>query len=186
MAKSMLEKFGLGALPRRRVIAALGLVALAGIGPLAQAQGLEPAKGRVLLTVTGAIARGNVAEGVRRHEFDAEALDALPVHVVRTGTPWHKGVIAFSGPLLADVLAQVAASGTTLQMTALNDYQIRMPIAEVLPFQPILARRADGAVLSVRDKGPLFMIFPYDEQPQTRNDLFFSRSIWQLKAIEVR
>ena len=182
----------LGALTRRNAVQVLAGQMLAGlIGSatgtgLARADSHDPPKGRVLLSVSGAISRTHAADGVRRYDFDAEMIDALPVRVVRTRTPWHKGVITFSGPLLADVLAQVGASGPMLQMTALNDYQVRMPVSEVLPHEPILARRVDGSMLSVRDKGPLFMIFPFDDMPQTRNDLFYSRSIWQLKAIEVR
>ena len=187
-----IQKQQTGALTRRQTLQALagpvlvGLIGvLAGARP-ARADNQDPARARVLLSVTGAISRTNAADGTRRYDFDTEMFDALPTRTVRTGTPWHQGTLAFSGPLLADVLAHVGASGSTLQMTALNDYQVRMPANEVLPHQPILARRVDGAVLSVRDKGPLFLIFPFDDLPQTRNDLFYSRSIWQLKAIEVR
>ncbi len=146
----------------------------------------EAPRGRVLLTVSGAVSRPNVAEGPRRHQFDAEMIDALPVQTVRTRTPWHQGVMVFTGPLLADVLRQAGATGPIAQMTALNDYQVRMPLDEVLPYRPILARRANGEILAVRDKGPLFLIFPYDDLAEVRNDLFHSRSIWQLKEIEIR
>ncbi len=143
-------------------------------------------KGRVLLTISGTVTKPNVAEVPPRYQFDADMLDALPVQTVRTRTPWHRDVVVFTGPLLADVLAQAGASGQFALMTALNDYQVRMPLAEVLPVRPILARRADGAVLGVRDKGPLFLIFPFDDRQDLRNDLYYSRSIWQLKEIDVR
>ena len=143
-------------------------------------------RGRVVLTVSGAVSRPNVDGSPPRHQFDAEMIDALPVHTVHTRTPWHQGRVAFTGPLLADVLAQAGATGRTVQMTALNDYQVRMPLDEVLPYRPILARRADGVVLAVREKGPLFLMFPFDELPDARNDLYYSRAIWQLKEIEVR
>ncbi|MGY0195204.1 hypothetical protein ACWA7J_09020 [Leptothrix sp. BB-4] len=175
-----------GALTRRQMsrwMVASPLVALFGAAP---AQAMEAPRGRVLLSVSGAISRGNAGDGARRFEFDADMLDALPTRVIRTRTPWHKGVVSFSGPALSEVLTRAGASGQMLQMTALNDYQVRMPAGEVLVHDPILARRADGSVLSVRDKGPLFLIFPFDEDERTRNDTFYARSIWQLKAIEVR
>lgn len=186
------KKQPIEALTRRQAVQALADRALLGlsgtmalVGP-ASADHHEQPKGRVLLSVSGAIGRTNAADGTRRYDFDAEMIDALPVRSIRTGTPWHQGTFTFTGPLLADVLVQAGAGGSTLQMTALNDYQVRMPASEVLPHQPILARRADGAVLSVRDKGPLFLIFPFDDNPQMRTDTYYSRSIWQLKAIDVR
>lgn len=167
----------------------INLLAASGVQAQAQTQTQtqpEAPRGRVLLTVSGAVSRPNVAEGPRRHQFDAEMIDALPVQTVRTRTPWHQGVMVFTGPLLADVLRQAGATGPIAQMTALNDYQVRMPLDEVLPHRPILARRANGEILAVRDKGPLFLIFPYDDLADVRNDLFHSRSIWQLKEIEIR
>lgn len=182
----------IGSLTRRQAVRLLVGPMLAGLIGRATGAGPErsdsnaPARLRVLLSVTGAIGRTNAPDGARRYDFTAEAFDALPVQEIRTSTPWHKGVSTYSGPFLADVLAQVGASGSLLQMTALNDYQVRMPASEVLPFRPIIARRVDGALMTVRNKGPLFMIFPFDELPQTRNDLVYSRAIWQLTAIEVR
>jgi len=37
----------------------------------------------------------------------------------------------------------------------------------------------------VRDKGPLFMIYPFDAQPELRSAVYYSRSVWQLSEIEV-
>jgi hypothetical protein len=39
--------------------------------------------------------------------------------------------------------------------------------------------------MSVREKGPLFVMYPFDEQPALRTSVYFGRCIWQLKAIEV-
>lgn len=182
---------GQGGAVRRLFIAGVaGMVGALAVGAgLARAAGdARPAapRGRVLLTVSGAVSRPNVADGPPRHQFDAEMIDALPVRTVRTHTPWHKGLVEFTGPSLADVLDAAGARGQMAQMTAINDYQVRMPLAEVLPHRPILARRANGVVLAVRDKGPLFLIFPYDDVAELRTDVYQSRSIWQLKDIEVR
>ena len=38
---------------------------------------------------------------------------------------------------------------------------------------------------SVRDKGPLFLVYPFDTNPETYNEKYFSRSVWQIKEIEV-
>ena len=50
---------------------------------------------------------------------------------------------------------------------------------------PIIAYSMDGAQMSVRDKGPLWVIYPFDSSPEYRTAVIFSRSIWQLDRIEV-
>jgi hypothetical protein len=38
----------------------------------------------------------------------------------------------------------------------------------------------------VREKGPLVIIYPFDDQPELRSALRYSRAIWQLRSIEIR
>ena len=140
-------------------------------------------KQAVILTVDGAVGIRNTKDGAK---FDEAMLDALPVHNFRTWTPWFKQPVTFSGPRLQDVLDAVAAKGKTLHMVALNDYAVDIPFDDATRFGPLLARRVDGKVIGVRDKGPLFMIYPFDDRPETRNEMFYSRSIWQLTRISVR
>ena len=40
--------------------------------------------------------------------------------------------------------------------------------------------------LTVRQRGPLWVIYPWSDQPNLQNEVYYSRSIWQLKALEVR
>lgn len=138
---------------------------------------------RVILTVDGAIGMRNDKTAAL---FDAAMIDALPAHSFRTWTPWFPQPVSFSGPLLSDVLDAVAAKGKTLHMVALNDYAVDVPFEDARRFGPILARRVDGKVIGVREKGPLFLIYPFDDKPETRSEIFYSRSIWQLARITVR
>ena len=39
--------------------------------------------------------------------------------------------------------------------------------------------------MSVREKGPIWVIYPYDHDADYRTDTIFSRSIWQLDRIDV-
>jgi hypothetical protein len=38
--------------------------------------------------------------------------------------------------------------------------------------------------ISVRTKGPLFVVYPFDSKPELQSNLYYERSIWQLKALE--
>lgn len=144
---------------------------------------LAKPSGQVILTVSGSIASVN-QEG--KAQFDAAMIDALPAHVITTKTPWYKQATTFSGPRLSEVLAVLGAKGTTLEIKALNDYTVSVPFADATTFQPILARRMDSKVLNVRDKGPLFLVYPFDARPELKNDIYYSRSIWQISSIVIR
>jgi hypothetical protein len=39
--------------------------------------------------------------------------------------------------------------------------------------------------MAVRDKGPLFIMYPFDRRPDLRNAVYYSRCVWQLKALDI-
>jgi hypothetical protein len=148
----------------------------------AQAQMLSKPTGPVVLTVGGNISQRNAGNFA---EFDAEMLDNLPVTEFSTTSPWHNTSVIYSGPSLSAVLQAVGAQGKVLNLMALNKYEIQVPFNDAADFSPILARRANGKGLVIRTKGPLLMIYPFDSKPQLKNDVYYSRSIWQLQRIMV-
>lgn len=146
------------------------------------AHALESPAGRVLLTVTGDIATTNVGDEAH---FDREMLLAMPQHETVTSTPWHEGVVHFTGPLGRGLLAAVDAQGNTLRITALNDYSANVPVADLHDHDVILAMTLDGEPLRVRDHGPIFVIYPFDDSPQLLNEEVLTRSVWQVHRIDV-
>ena len=146
------------------------------------AMALEPPSARVLLTVTGDIATTNVGDEAH---FDREMLLALPQHETVTATPWHDGRIRFTGPLGRELMAAVGARGDTLRVTALNDYSASVPVADMLEHDVILAMTMNGEPLRVRDHGPLFIIYPFDDSPELLNEEVLMRSVWQIHRIDV-
>lgn len=162
-----------------------GVLASAPLSPtgLAAAELGKPGEA-VILTVSGAIANTNGPDGTAR--FDLAMLDSLPQTRFATTTIWTKGKVSFSGVSLHALLNAVGAKGAKLRMVALNDYSVEVPIADAVDGGPIVASRVDDRTLSVRDKGPLWLVYPYDDNPAYRSEVVYSRSIWQLKAIEVK
>ncbi|MET3601639.1 molybdopterin-dependent oxidoreductase [Martelella mangrovi] len=148
----------------------------------ASAEDLPAPMGRVILTVSGNIGVTN-ADGAA--EFDLAMLDALPQTRFTTETIWTDKAAEYSGVELSALLEAVDADGSQLLMTALNDYAIDVPASEAVSGGPILATRVDGHPLSVRDKGPVWVIYPFDDKPAYKTEITYSRSIWQLKSIEV-
>jgi len=138
---------------------------------------------RPILTVSGKIAVKNAGETAR---FDMKMIEALPQHSFTTSTPWFNKPVKFTGPLLADLLAAVKASGTTLSAVAINDYTIDIPMTDVQKYKVIVARLLNDKPMTVRERGPLFVVFPFDSAPELRSSTYYERSIWQLKALDVR
>jgi hypothetical protein len=137
----------------------------------------------ILLTLRAGQADGT-SELIR--EFNRQDLEALPQRKITTKTPWTNGTSEFSGPLLRDVLANSTQKGTLLRCTALNDYSVEIPMEDAALFDVILAMRKDGDEISTREKGPLWIIYPWSAAKALWKETYFSRSIWQLRDIEIR
>lgn len=161
---------------------ALGLAA-AGLGHVGPVAALEAPTGSVVLTLSGRLRSPN--DGVLA-QFDMAMLERLPQTRFSTRTPWYAQAREFTGPLLRDVLRAAGAHGTQLRAMALNDYRVDIPFDDAQRFDMIVARLLDGAPMAVRDKGPLFVVYPFDAAPELRNAVYYSRSAWQLRSIEVR
>lgn len=172
-------------LSRRRCLVGLltaGLTRTVGAGS-GESTALAAPGGKVVLSITGRINRTN-APG--RADFDLDMLGALPQHKLSTHTPWHQGVQVFTGPLLRDVLAQAGADGSMLVAVALNDYRCEIPAEDTRHFDVVLARLQNGEPMRVRDKGPLFIVYPYDTDAKLRSDRYYARSAWQLRSLIVQ
>jgi len=143
---------------------------------------LDRPTGDVILTVTGHVSHANV-DGTA--QFDAAMLEKLASRTGQMETPWTTGKVTFSGPLLRAILDEAGAQGEKMTVKALNDYAVDVPMEDA-KIETILATTMDGKPMSVRDKGPLFLIYPFDTNPDLYNEKYFSRSVWQIREIEVR
>lgn len=146
------------------------------------ANALQIPEGPVILVVSGNIDQTNV--GNEAH-FDKGMLEALEQHETITRTPWYDGAVRFSGPLGRAILEAAGAEGESMRVVALNDYASTIPISDFENHDVILAMQADGKTLRVRDQGPLFVIYPFDQSPELLNEEILSRSVWQVNRIEI-
>lgn len=137
----------------------------------------------VILTISGKISNTNVGETA---QFDRAMLDDLGQVDIQTQTPWYDGSVVFTGTPLASVLKAVGAEGETLKAVALNDYETDIPIADAWDTGVILATRLNGEAMTVRDKGPIFIIYPYSSAARFQTQTYYSRSAWQVTTLIVR
>jgi hypothetical protein len=136
-----------------------------------------------ILTVTGAISVKNDGETA---VIDLAMLEAMGAVTLETSTLWTEGVQSFRGVPLNVLLERLGAEGETIAATALNDYTVEIPASDAVEGGPILAFEANGKPLSVRDKGPLWVVYPYDSGAEYQTEVIYARSIWQVARMEIR
>lgn len=141
----------------------------------------EP-EGVVVLTISGEIKETNVGATL---QLDSEMLLALDKTIIETSTIWTDGVHVFQGVSLKILADTLGVTSGAFMATAINDYSVRIPIVDATDDGPILAYYMDDEKMSVRDKGPLWVVYPYDNRPEFRTEVIYSRSIWQLDRIDV-
>ena len=124
------------------------------------------------------------AQGETSVSLTLAELDNLDQVSITTTTIWTEGEITFTGPALSSVLEAAEIKASHLALTALNDYAIEMPAPDIGADYPIIATRMDGKPMSVRDKGPVWIVFPYDSDDAFQSEEVFAQSIWQLDRIE--
>lgn len=151
--------------------------------PVGQAAALDPPEGPVILEVGGAIANTN-ANG--EAAFDLALLERHGGQVLRTETPWTEGMVEFEGIGGRELFELLGAEGTLVAARALNDYQVEIPIEDFREGRLLVAYRRDGAEMSVREKGPLWIVYPFSEDETYLSVTYQTRSIWQLRRLEVR
>lgn len=144
----------------------------------AQAQAAAPEK-KVVLDIDGKV------KDSKALTFSRAELEKLGVTTIRTTTPWHDGVQTFEGVPLAALMKEVGAQGAKAQVVALNKYRTEIPIEDFTRHQPILALKRDGKYMDVRDKGPFFIIYPFDSNPALKSEQYYSRSAWQVRSITI-
>jgi hypothetical protein len=149
----------------------------------AAADALPPPSGKPILVVSGNITQTNTGAEVR---FDREMLEALGTVSFETTTPWDKEPVRFEGVPLGRLLDRIGASGSRLIAVALNDYSAELPVEDVRRYDVILALRQNGEYMPVQNRGPLFIVYNFDSDPELRNQKFYSRSVWQVARLEVR
>ena len=116
--------------------------------------------------------------------LSVQDLQDIAVTDVVTSTIWTQGVHKYTGVPLHAILQHLELSGTTIEAIALNDYSVTMPFDTQVEW-PIVAFAIDGQPIPRREKGPLWIIYPFDQSPEFRTETIYSRSIWQLNRLNI-
>ena len=136
-----------------------------------------------ILTISGVIGAGDRNGAL---VLDRGALEAMAMSVVKTETPWTQGMVTFEGVSLKSLLDLADAKGTVIHAVALNDYAVDIPVEDSANPKVIVAYRMNGETMRVRDKGPLWLIYPLSDDPALQTEATHNKMIWQIKSLEIR
>lgn len=165
-------------LPLHR-IAVLGLALLFTVAPIGAKACTAPVD-PVILTVCGDF---NGDGAVDETGFTLPALKDIGSETIETSTIWTDGPQTFTGVWLRDLMDHLNPVRGDMTITALNDYSVTLPLSDVVTGAMLLAYARNGEDMTVRDMGPLWMVYPYDSSASYRNEVVYSRSVWQLDQI---
>ncbi|MEP3916960.1 molybdopterin-dependent oxidoreductase [Ascidiaceihabitans sp.] len=149
------------------------------------AEVLAAPKGPVLLTISGELEHQTAGAVDGTVTLDLDILQSLETQIFTTSTIWIEGDVEFTGVSLRDVLTYAGATGAAVRAIASNDYKVEIPADGVSADAPIVAYFMYGEEMSARGKGPLWVVYPYDDDAKYRTEVVYSRSIWQLDRIEI-
>lgn len=133
----------------------------------------------VILTLTGAVRGGRV-------EITRDDLAAMGWREMTTSTSVSDGPQVFGGVLMRELLGFAGAAGDQVTATALNDYVIDIPISDFHDYDVLAALTVNGAAMTRRDKGPVWIVYPRDDHPELADIRYDMRWVWQLTALHVQ
>lgn len=147
---------------------------------------LPPPQGEIILEVDGQIL--NHTEGSGHVLLDFEGLRGLGEETVVTTTPWTQGPGTFRGVRINRILEHAGVDGDARDVlaSALNAYQSIVPAGDIIRYNPLIAYEQNNRRLTIRGKGPLWIIYPLEDFPETNTQEYFGRWVWQLERLTVQ
>lgn len=137
----------------------------------------QPGK-KVVLTVIGA------AHG-KSFKFDLPSLEKLGLIRYTSKNIWYDKPVTYEGVLGSQLLdfIGVPTGATKMKMRALNDYVVEIPIEDFRRWPVMLALKLNGKYMSIREKGPIWVVYPNHLHPELLSRSYQGKWIWQLVEI---
>lgn len=136
--------------------------------------------GPVVLRVDGNVTTANVETAT---VFDLAMLKSLGAETFSSQTEWTEGTPTFTGVPLKALIEKVGASGTEILATAADGYAISIPMADMERYSILLVYAIDGKELDVADKGPLWVMYRWDQMSAQEIEDKSPNAVWQLQQL---
>lgn len=120
--------------------------------------------------------------------LDLPTLEKFGLVKYKVNDPWLNANNEYTGVLVSDFLQTIGASpdAQTLHLVAIDDYTVELKISDLKKWPILLATQTNGKYMSIADKGPTRIIFPYDISPDLDKAAYKDFWVWSIKSMEVR
>lgn len=136
--------------------------------------------GPVVLRVDGNVTTANVETAT---VFDLKMLKSLGNEEFSSKTEWTEGTPTFTGVPLKALIEKVGASGTEILAMAADGYAISIPMTDMDRYSILLVYAIDGKELDVADKGPLWVMYRWDQMSPQEIEDKSPNAVWQLQQL---
>ena len=144
---------------------------------------LTQPSGEIILEVNGATQHTNNASSVH---FDRAMINALPTSEIITSNHVSDTPTIYTGPKLSLILDRLGIIGNIVRVTALDDYTAVLSRSDIQKYGVLLATHENGHQLTLDDRGPFFIVFPFDDFNELKKDIYYTMSVWQVMSIDVQ
>lgn len=143
-------------------------------------------KARKPVTATSQV-RTSQANQSNRIVMDQAHLNTLGLVEYAVEDPFEKTTNTFRGVLFRDLLElwQVAPDAKMLTITALDDYQVQVPISILKEYPILLAHQQNGEMMTRDYRGPAMLVTPLTQYPSVKELSDQYQWIWQITKIHV-
>lgn len=118
--------------------------------------------------------------------FSRDDLEALDWREITTGNQFITGDAVFRGPRVADALALIGHAGAKYaRLVSAAGRHSDILISELQKYEAILALEMNGRALTLRDFGPIWVMYPMNDHSELEDSRFNNRLVWQLQEIEL-
>lgn len=114
-------------------------------------------------------------------------IDEKYVESISTNTPWHDDIAKYTGILIQNFLEQYEnGEFSEISISAMNGYTVDADIRTFVNAGAMLVWLMNDAPISVHNKGPIVVIFPWSQNGSLREDIFTSLAVWHVNSIHIR
>lgn len=138
-----------------------------------------------ILKITGRLGNTNQGSHIIMDRKTIESLGLVEYSVLDL---FEQQELVFRGVLMRDLLDlwQIDPQAKILDLKALNDYNIQVPIIWLKQYPVLFALQQDGENMQSDYRGPAMLVFPYQQFPSVSEFSEESYWIWQIKEINVQ
>jgi len=147
------------------------------------ADALPAPEGPVLLRIIGNLSLPNVGDELH---LDKQTLDAFEAVSFSTHTVQSEGPQYFTGVRLSELFKAAGADPDSFVATGIDDFKFTVTGDDIRKYPVIVAYRQNGKDMSIRQLGPLRIVYPFDDFPELKTQKNEASAVWQLVELELQ